>query len=431
MLSYHDDAIPVWLKNAYTESNIALVLRTLAERESRREYIRLLSHNRARASSGFSSGSEASHLCPPPTFIPNSHLEHYSVATANQAQNVPRNRYADIAPYDRTRVDVGSGDAAGRYLNANWVLERHGHKWWIATQAPLPMTIHTFLSLIMQPISTPKALSTMSNTKLKDDAAPRVTSQIRTVVQLTKNVEGGRTKAHPYFPTEVGKSIIVPPDAGLSVQALKVTLLHTQDHEDAQCSQSIVAISPVSFTSAVQTTPLKNVDESKDFHGPEEDDNNRVIFQHFMYNAWPDHGVPEDDDCRSLLAFLKLVDRLNRDSNFDNHSPTISSPHVPQHHNDPDPPILVGCSAGVGRTGSFIALSSLLRHSGFLPPAATPIPASVIPSSPLGILPEGLAGDLVLEEIDFLREQRPRMVERSEQTLFIYEFLIRALLGTC
>jgi len=372
--------------------------------------------------SGFSSGSEVPHSL---VVVPDPYLKYYSVAIANQMRNIPHNRYADVVPYDRTRIIVGSGNTPGRYLNADWVLERYGHKWWIATQAPLPMTIHTFLSFIMQPISTPQVTS---NLKLEDDAATHLTSRIRTVVQLTKNVEGGRTKAHLYFPTEVGKSVIVPPDPELPAQALKVTLIHTQDHEDAHCLQSIVAISPVNSDSTIQSTRLKNMDESEDSYGLEEDDNNRVIFQHLMYTAWPDHGVPEDR--QSLLAFVKLVDQLNRDPNFDSPSPSITRTRVLQHRDDPDPPIVVGCSAGIGRTGSFIALSSLLRHSGFLAPAATPTPASVIPSSPLGMLPEGLTSDLVLQEIDFLREQRPRMVERPQQTLLIYQILVSACLAS-
>jgi len=420
-MSYRD-ALPAWLRNAYTESNIISVLRTLSERESRREYVRLLSRSRAEVLSGFSSGLEASHF---PVVIPDSYLEYYSVTTANQMQNIPHNRYPNVVPYDRTRVVVGSDSATGRYLNANWVLERCGHKWWIATQAPLPMTIHTFLCLIMQPISVPRVPLTTSNMGLEDDAATHRTSRIRTVVQLTKNVEGSRTKAHPYFPTEVGKSVIVPPDPELSAQALKVTLMHAQNHEDAHCLQSIVAISPVSSTSTIQSTRLKSMDESEDSYGLEEDDNSKIIFQHLMYTAWPDHGVPEDR--KSLLAFVELVDQLNKDPNLDPSS-SITRTHVLQ-YDDPDPPILVGCSAGIGRTGSFIALSSLLRHSGFLPPAATPTPASVIPSSPLGMLPEGLTGDLVLQEIDFLREQRPRMVERPEQTLLIYQILVSAYLA--
>jgi protein-tyrosine phosphatase len=425
-MSVHSNKIPTWLNNAYTESHIGLVLRTLAERESQRDNIRSISRSRAQSSSASSINSpKSSPTLPSSAPVPQYHLEHYSTAIANLAQNHHRNRYGDVVPYDRTRVVVGPEAAAGRYLNANWVLERFGHKWWIATQAPLPATAHTFLSLIFQPIETPPG-NPSSTRQMESSPSFGDKPHIRTVVQLTKNVERGRLKAHSYFPTEVGKSLIVPPDPEVLAPALKVTLLKIQEHKDAQCMQSTVAIAPVDLTSRAPAATLieTNVEDAEDHDWVEEDHDERVIFQHLMYAAWPDHGVPEDEDRIGLLAFLKLTDRVNRDLSSCEQTPTHSSTHEKQFH--PDPPILVGCSAGIGRTGSFIALSSLLRHCGFLLPATALTPASVIPSSPLGSLPEALAGDLVVEEIDSLREQRPRMVERPEQTLLVYELLIRA-----
>ena len=59
---------------------------------------------------------------------------------------------------------------------------------------------------------------------------------------------------------------------------------------------------------------------------------------HFQYTAWPDHGVPQF--ASSMLSFVRRVQKV--------------------HDKDKGVPLLVHCSAGVGRTGTFIALDTLL-----------------------------------------------------------------------
>lgn len=268
--------------------------------------------------------------------------------------------YSDPSPNLRTLKQ--------RYLNASWCLEQFGRKWWIASQAPLPHTAHTFLSLIRQPITLPTTQST----------PPRPT-RVRTVVQLTLLVEGGRRKAHSYFPTVVGRSV-VHSEAGYAGPALRATLLESVDIAAASCTKSTISISLVG------------------------DERNAVTFHHLLYTAWPDHGVPKPEDQATLLAFIRLADTVNR-----------------QASEDPDPPIIVGCSAGVGRTGTFIAISSLLRAHGFLPAANSPSVLAL--SSPLGPLPTTLDDDLIGQEVDSLREQRPGMVQRDAQLELIYSLL--------
>ncbi|XP_035858940.1 phosphatidylinositol phosphatase PTPRQ isoform X1 [Sander lucioperca] len=63
-----------------------------------------------------------------------------------------------------------------------------------------------------------------------------------------------------------------------------------------------------------------------------------ILVRHFNYTSWPEHGVPES--CSTLIKFVKAV-RAHRHDNTT---------------------IVVHCSAGVGRTGVFIALDHLIQH---------------------------------------------------------------------
>jgi tyrosine-protein phosphatase non-receptor type 11 len=59
----------------------------------------------------------------------------------------------------------------------------------------------------------------------------------------------------------------------------------------------------------------------------------------FFPQAWPDHGVPSDPGC--VLNFLYDVNK--------------SQSSIPDAG-----PILVHCSAGIGRTGTFIVVDMIL-----------------------------------------------------------------------
>jgi len=291
------------------------------------------------------------------------------------------NRYIDIQPYDRTRVAVG-----GRYFNGNWVREHAGGRWTIATQAPLPSTTHEFLSIIAG-IHSPLIPPGEPSSKF---------TRVRTVVQLTPYFEAGRQKAHPYFPFERGESgVIHPANETSEVPPFKLTLVKVEVIESANCVACTVSIAPISAEGAKSA----------------------VLFRHLLYGAWPDNGIPEPEDRASLLSFIRLVDSMNKD---------LSGLEAAA---DVEPPVMVHCSAGVGRTGSFIALSSLLRSNGLLSKPNPHIAERALmhfplPQSPLGPLPESISWDDVCQEIDSLREQRPGMVQRPEQAFLIYEILI-------
>lgn len=109
-----------------------------------------------------------------------------------------------------------------------------------------------------------------------------------------------------------------------------------------------------------------------------EDDDDRdtpevhIVRQLHLTN-WPDHGVPEH--VNSILAFVKVASTF-KDSDY----------------------TVVHCSAGVGRTGTYLALASLTEQV------------------------QGGCGSIdIMETVLKLREKRPKMVQTQEQYLFLYQ----------
>lgn len=72
-----------------------------------------------------------------------------------------------------------------------------------------------------------------------------------------------------------------------------------------------------------------------------------------LYTAWPDYGVPQS--ARALLQFLSLV-RQQQNSLLASRGDTWAG-------HPRGPPIVVHCSAGIGRTGnSFMKNFSEIRN---------------------------------------------------------------------
>uniref|UniRef100_M3ZNU9 Protein tyrosine phosphatase receptor type Q n=1 Tax=Xiphophorus maculatus TaxID=8083 RepID=M3ZNU9_XIPMA len=125
----------------------------------------------------------------------------------------------------------------------------------------------------------------------------------RTVAMLTQCYEKGRIRCHKYWP-EDNKPMTVFSD---------------------------ILISKVSEEVLPDWT-VRTLKVEKLQHG------HYILVKHFNYTSWPEHGVPES--CSTLIKFVKAV-RAHRHDNST---------------------IVVHCSAGVGRTGVFIALDHLIQH---------------------------------------------------------------------
>lgn len=174
-----------------------------------------------------------------------------AVSFAKLPQNLDKNRYKDVLPYDTTRVLLQGNED---YINASYVnMEMPAANLvnkYIATQGPLPNTCAQFWQVVWD-------------------------QKLSLVVMLTTLTERGRTKCHQYWPD--------PPDI--------------MDHGifHIQCQTEDCTIAYVSREMLVTNT------ETGEEH----------TVTHLQYVAWPDHGVP--DDSSDFLEFVKYVRSLRVD----------------------------------------------------------------------------------------------------------------------
>uniref|UniRef100_A0A2I2YW03 Protein tyrosine phosphatase non-receptor type 21 n=3 Tax=Gorilla gorilla gorilla TaxID=9595 RepID=A0A2I2YW03_GORGO len=110
---------------------------------------------------------------------------------------------------------------------------------------------------------------------------------------------------------------------------------------------------------------------------------------HLQYTDWPEHGCPED--LKGFLSYLEEIQSVRR------HTNSTSDPQ------SPNPPLLVHCSAGVGRTGVVILseiMIACLEHNEVLD---------------------------IPRVLDMLRQQRMMLVQTLCQYTFVYRVLIQFL----
>uniref|UniRef100_A0A672H3A9 protein-tyrosine-phosphatase n=1 Tax=Salarias fasciatus TaxID=181472 RepID=A0A672H3A9_SALFA len=72
--------------------------------------------------------------------------------TAEKQENIKKNRYKDIVPFDHTRVKLTFTTAKNDsdYINASFIQGVSGSRAYIATQGPLPHTVVDFLRMIWE-----------------------------------------------------------------------------------------------------------------------------------------------------------------------------------------------------------------------------------------------------------------------------------------
>ncbi|KAK8160721.1 hypothetical protein BKA80DRAFT_204655 [Phyllosticta citrichinensis] len=319
-----------------------------------------------------------------------------------------KNRYNNIWPFEHTRVKLQGVSSEGcDYVNANHIKPPWTNKRYIATQGPIPVTFADFWSVVWH-------------------------QDVRVIVMLTAEKEGGQIKAHNYW--EDGQygpfrlNFHAEHRASLELGKIK------RHHERRSTGRFSSSDSPT----ASANKPSSNTDSSdsekpyvivRKFTLSNSDlpfSRMREITQ-LQYSSWPDFGAPAHPT--HLLGLVEQTDAVVRQTC----QPTNASedePDAPSQH-----PILVHCSAGCGRTGTFCTVDSVIdmlkrqraarrakRHANFFSLGGNGVGTTDEVDNEHWLMRDDV--DLIEKTVETFRHQRLSMVQSLRQFVLCYESVL-------
>lgn len=285
-------------------------------------------------------------------------------------ENLMKNRYSNILPFEKTRIRLSDpalmqagGPMATDFINANFIsgeaIALPGVDF-ISTQAPLAATTYDFWRMVWEHKSN-------------------------VIVMLCQCVEDKKERCHRYHPTidEANRPLVM--NDALMVECLGERFYEEQGvvRREFRLTNKLLQQQQQQVSTAVDasgqpSSTLAGGSASRDI-------------VHFQYLEWPDHAVPASTAGVRFISHtveeLRMLGRLQG-------------------------PIVAHCSAGVGRSGSFITIHSVLTHyKNFVAE---------------GMPPSQFRFDL-FSVVRYLRHCRISMVQVVEQYEFCYLAVIEGV----
>eukprot|EP01147_Barroeca_monosierra_P008355 gene8355-895_t len=253
------------------------------------------------------------------------------------------NRYTDIIPYDATRVVLGTSSTSEDYINASHI------------RGLLPGAPHYIAAQGPLPASVPHFWKMVAQ------------ERVRVIVMVTGLVESSKSKCEKYWPDRGQVLAFENSTQGLAVKVFC--------EEEEQCP---------SWTKRTFTVTQ-----------PQNEELVSLVVTQFHFTSWPDRGVP--DNPVVFLSFIHAVMGAQNDAQLV--SRNESEEHLP--------PMIIHCSAGVGRSGVFILVYSMLTYLPYVSKGGRHI---------LNIF----------ETIQRMRKYRRYFVQTLDQYQFCYHTILHA-----
>ncbi|KAI1007974.1 hypothetical protein K3495_g259 [Podosphaera aphanis] len=184
--------------------------------------------------------------------------------------------------------------------------------------------------------------------------------EVQVIVMLTPFVEAGIPKCGVYLPTRMGDTLDLGPAFGRGY----IQCLSRRNEDWAETRELRLC----------RVRPNMPVEQRRIYH--------------LLFTGWPDHNVPRGEALAGLFSLMQL------------------SRHLASSHTVPEPPRIIHCSAGIGRTGAFIALDHLLQE---------------LDDGKWDHLDDD--DDPIFDAVKMLRDQRMGLVHTVGQFIFVYRIL--------